>query len=91
MGLRVACSCEIAGEKRRYPPFVAALNEILLHCRKLKSRGDTLNDGDIIFSLNGRAVIEAYHLAERKPEPTRRKVQKFVRHARPRWLYIRRA
>jgi len=67
MRLPVARSCGIAGEKARYPPFVAALNEMLLHSRKLKSRDDTINNIDIIFAINSPAVIESYHLAKRKP------------------------
>jgi hypothetical protein len=65
--LFVARSCGIAGENPRYLPFVTALNEMLLHSRKLKSRDDTINDGDIIFAINGPAVSESYHLAKRKP------------------------
>ena len=67
MCLPVACSCGIVSEKPRYRPFVTALNEMLLHSRKLKSRGDTINDRDIIFAINGPAVLESYHLAKRKP------------------------
>ena len=67
MRLPVACSCGIVSEKSRFPPFVTALNEILLHSRKLKSRGDTINDSDIIFAINGPAVGGPYHLAKRKP------------------------
>ena len=67
MRLPVACSCGIVSEKLRYPPFVTALNEMLLHSRKLKSRGDTINDRDIIFAINGPAVSGPYHLAKRKP------------------------
>ena len=63
----VARSCGIAGEKPRYPPFVTVLNEILLHYRKLESRDDTINNGDIIFAINGPTLIESYHLAKRKP------------------------
>jgi hypothetical protein len=67
MRLPVAGSCGIAGEKPRYSPFVTALNEMLLHSRKLKSRDDTINDRDIIFAVNSPAAIESYHLAKRKP------------------------
>jgi len=65
--LLVARSCGIAGEKARYLPFVTVLNEMILHSRKLKSRDDTINDGDIIFVINSPAVSESYHLAKRKP------------------------
>ena len=45
------------------------LNQMLLHSRKLKSRGDAINDGDIIFAINDPAVIESHHL----PKSTKRK------------------
>jgi len=67
MRLPVACSCGIVSEKARYRPFVTALNEMLLHSRKMKSRGDTINDSDIIFAINSPAVLESYRLAKRKP------------------------
>ena len=67
MHLLVARSCGIAGENPRYLPFVTALNEMLLHSRKIKSRDDTINDGDIIFVINDSAVSESDHLAKRKP------------------------
>ena len=65
--LLVARSCGIAGENPRYLPFVTALNEMLLHSRKIKSRDDTINDGDMIFVINDSAVSESDHLAKRKP------------------------
>jgi len=71
MGLPVIRSCEIANEKPRYPHFVAALNEMLLHSRHLKKRGDKINDGDIIFAVNDPTVIESSHLdksTKRKPD-----------------------
>jgi len=69
MRLPVARSCGIALEKPRYPHFANVLNQLLLHSRKLKSRGDAINDGDIIFAINDPAVIESHHL----PKSTKRK------------------
>jgi len=71
MRLPVARSCGIALEKPRYPHFANVLNQMLLHSRKLKSRGDAINDGDIIFAINDPAVIESHHLdisTKRKPD-----------------------
>ncbi|KIM42709.1 hypothetical protein M413DRAFT_26716 [Hebeloma cylindrosporum] len=62
----------IATEKPRYPHFVNTLNEMLLYFRKLKSRTDAIEDGDIIFAINDPAVVESHHLpktsTKRKPD-----------------------
>jgi hypothetical protein len=65
------CSCETPGERARYPQFVNVLNETLLHVRKLKLRGDEVEDRDIIFAINDPVVIESKHLdasTKRKPD-----------------------
>jgi len=69
MRLPVALSCGIALEKPRYPHFVNVLNQMVLHSRMLKSQGDAINDGDIIFAINDPTVIESHHL----PKSTKRK------------------
>jgi len=64
-------SCQLVGEKSRYPYFVTALNEMLLHSQTLKSRDDTINNKDIIFAINDPVVIESHHLqvpTKRKPD-----------------------
>ncbi|KIM42705.1 hypothetical protein M413DRAFT_122048 [Hebeloma cylindrosporum] len=64
--------CETATETPRYPHFVNTLNEMLLYFRKLKSRTDAIEDGDIIFAINDPAVVESHHLpktsTKRKPD-----------------------
>ncbi|KIM42714.1 hypothetical protein M413DRAFT_122230 [Hebeloma cylindrosporum] len=63
--------CETATEKRRYPHFVNTLNEMLLYFRKLKSRSDAIEDGDIIFAINDPSLVESHHLpimTKRKPD-----------------------
>jgi hypothetical protein len=64
------CSCETPGERARYPPFVNVLNETLLHFR---TRGDEVDDRDVIFAINDPVVIESKHLpvdlsTKRKPD-----------------------
>ncbi|KIM42704.1 hypothetical protein M413DRAFT_444376 [Hebeloma cylindrosporum] len=72
--------CETATEKPRYPHFVNTLNEMLLYFRKLKSRSDAIEDGDIIFAINDPSLVESHHLpitAKRKPDLICLLAQKF--------------
>ena len=62
------CSCETHVERARYPLLVTVLNETSLHFR---TRGDEVEDGDIIFAINDPVVIESKHLdasTKRKPD-----------------------
>ena len=62
------CSCETRAERERYPLLVNVLNETLLHFR---TRGDEVEDGDVIFAINNPVVIETKHLdasTKRKPD-----------------------
>ena len=62
------CSCETAVERKRYSPFVNVLNATLRHFR---TRGEEVEDGDIIFAINDPVVIESKHLeasTKRKPD-----------------------